>query len=494
MTKSEQENSKSDPVIVWFRDDLRISDNPALIQALKSGQPVLAVYILEDDDEEIRTPGAAQKWFLHHALASLRSNLNKAGCELYFFKGSSCDIIRELVSKNDICKVVWNRRYGGREVGVDTSLKTELGENGVGVESFLGNLLHEPYATKTTSDGPYKVYSPFWRALESKGEPRQPHSVPEQINGAKTPEGPTPVTLGDLKLLPTNPNWAEGWEVIWNPGETGASEALEDFIDEGLAGYKGGRDFPARSHCSRLSPFLRFGCISPYQIWHAIRSAETSSNLNASDCEKFLKELAWREFSYHLLFHFPDIGWKNIQDKFDAFPWRSDGGDDLERWKRGQTGYPIVDAGMRELWQTGYMHNRIRMVVGSFLVKHLLIHWHQGERWFWDTLVDGDPANNTASWQWIAGSGADAAPYFRVFNPMLQGEKFDPDGTYVRRYVPEIADLPDKHIHAPFDAPAEILEKCGIKLGETYPHPIVDHKAARNRALSAFDEIKKADA
>lgn len=490
MSSNNLESSET-AALVWFRDDLRVADNPALDAAITTGKPILAVYILDETTEGLRAFGGAQKWFLHYALQSLETKLDQLSINLIYLTGSSKDLVQKVVKENNVSEVFWNRRYGKPEIDIDGDIKESLKAQGVSAKSFLANTLHEPFNTKTGSGGPFRVYSPFWRAFEAQGEPRPPLAAPHQATGAKNTNITGKLSLDELALLPTKPNWAAGWEAIWDANEDGAHKALEKFIDGGLTGYKDGRDFPAKNHFSKLSPFLRFGMISPYQIWQSVRIAEEAENLNAKDCLKFLKELGWREFSYHLLFHFPDIGWKNFQEKFDDFPWRTDAEEHFDRWKTGQTGYPIVDAGMRELWQTGFMHNRIRMVVGSFLVKHLLIDWRKGEEWFWDTLVDGDPANNTASWQWIAGSGADAAPYFRVFNPMLQGQKFDGNGDYVRKFVPEISALPNKYLHAPWEAPQDILANAGVTLGKTYPHPIVDHSAARDRALAAFSSLKK---
>ncbi len=486
-----QSISSQKATVVWFRDDLRIADHPAFFHAAKSGEPIMALYILDEKSDGLRPLGSAQKWFLYHALKSLDESLGKIGGCLHLRSGKSREIIREIINNENIGAVHWNRRCGKAELEIDAGLKAELQSVGVVVNSFQGNLLHEPYTTKTGSGGPYRVYSPFWRSLIASGEPRAPFPAPEEIISYNPRNAALP--LDALQLLPTSPDWAKGWSRIWNPSEKGAAERFDDFVANGIHGYKEGRDFPDRDNISRLSPFLRFGLISPYQVWHGIRHHEAADTVSNTDSEKFLKELAWREFSYHLLFHFPDIGWKNFQERFDEFPWRADGHEHLEAWQRGMTGYPIIDAGMRELWQTGYMHNRVRMVVGSFLVKHLLIDWRQGEKWFWDTLVDGDPANNPASWQWIAGCGADAAPYFRVFNPMLQGNKFDSDGEYVRKYVPELSKLPNQFIHAPFDVQPEILKQYGVTLGKTYPHPIVDHTRGRDRALEAFKELKKAD-
>ncbi|MCB1450549.1 MAG: deoxyribodipyrimidine photo-lyase [Nitratireductor sp.] len=478
-------NDAQKPVLVWFREDLRIADNPALFKAAETGAPMVAVFILDEESTGVRPFGSAQKWMLHHALTGLAKSLQDLGGSLLVRRGASEPILRDIIAETGADRIFWNRRYGPGEIAVDAKLKAEFGDSGVAAHSFLGALLHEPSRVKTGNGDPFRVYSPFWRALERMGEPRLPLPVPEEI--AFLDNRPKGMEIVELGLLPVKPDWAKGLRDTWPNGEAGAHEMLAKFLDHGIHGYADGRDMPAAENVSRLSPYLRFGMISPYQIWHAAKAAEA----NARDREKFLKEVGWREFAYHLLFNFPDIGWRNFSERFDVFPWKEQS-PDLKAWQRGMTGYPIVDAGMRELWHTGYMHNRVRMVAASLLVKHLLIHWKAGEEWFWDTLVDGDPANNPASWQWVAGSGADAAPYFRVFNPILQGRKFDPDGEYTRKWVPEIAALPDKYLHCPWEAPAETLLNCGIRLGKSYPMPIIDHDKARIRALDAFETLKKA--
>jgi deoxyribodipyrimidine photo-lyase len=382
--------------------------------------------------------------------------------------------------------VFWNRRYFPAAMDVDAGLKENLRARGMLAESFSGHLLHYPPAIRTSTGGPFRVYSPFWRALEPNIQREPPIPAPTTVNAySGTVSGES---LDDWGFLPTKPDWAGGMRTEWRPGEAGAHQRLEDFIDGALSGYADARDIPGEVTTSRLSPHLAHGEITPRQIWDALSRAQADSNQD--DIVKFRKEVAWREFAYHILYHNPDLDTANYNKNFDHFPWAFSQ-DGFVRWKTGQTGYPIVDAGMRELWQTGWMHNRVRMVAASFLVKHLLIDWRRGEEWFWDTLVDADPANNPASWQWVAGSGADAAPYFRVFNPVLQGKKFDPDGRYVRRFVPELSELPDQYLHCPWEAPCSVLQDSGVKLGVTYPAPIVDHTVARQRALSAFNEIRE---
>ena len=347
-------------------------------------------------------------------------------------------------------------------------------------------MIYEPWEIATGSGSPYKVYTPFWKSIQAKGFP-----APVQKPDYKLADiGHAGLELDDLKLLPGNPDWASGWQDMWTPGEQGAADRLEDFLDEGIRGYGTLRNRPDLPNVSRLSPHLHFGEISPRQICaKSAFSAAVDARL-AEDVGKFQSEIAWRDFSNHLLFHFPEIPEKNWKRAFDAYPWR-DNDDDLRAWQKGMTGYPMVDAGMRELWNTGYMHNRIRMLVASFLVKHLRIHWRKGEAWFWDTLLDADLANNTASWQWVTGSGADAAPYFRIFSPISQGPRFDPNGDYVRKWCPELSNLPDQLIHAPFEADEKSLAAAGVQLGKTYPHPIVDHKVARQAALDGYEAVKQ---
>ncbi len=477
--------SQDRPCLLWVRDDLRVDDNPALVEAARSGRPVIALFVLDEVSPGLRALGGAQKWMLHHALHDLQISLDRLGAQLILRRGHSDTIVREVALQSDAAMVVWNRRHLPAGVAIDAALKRHFHEIGVDCRSRQGNLLHEPTQLTTGEGGPFKVYLPFWRAFERTGTPREPVPAPVALAGWRGDIASE--TLDGLALLPTKPDWAAGLRECWEGGETGATQRLQTFIDEGLHGYADGRDFPARPHVSRLSPDLRFGTLSPFRIWHAAANSQAP----VRDIEKFHKELVWREFSAHLLFHFPTLPTRNFSSRFDDFPWRTDNAV-LRAWQKGQTGYPIVDAGVRELWHTGYMHNRVRMVVASFLVKHLLIDWREGEAWFWDTLVDGDPANNAASWQWVAGSGADAAPYFRVFNPVLQGRKFDPDGTYVRRWIPEIAGLPDRFVHSPWEASSEILIKAGVRLGNHYPLPIVDHDMARRRALDAFEQLRKA--
>ncbi len=471
----------------WFRDDLRLADNPALAAAVANG-PTLCLYILDEGGAR-RAPGGASRWWLSRSLASLGASLAERGAELVVMRGDPAEILPRVAAQAKVDLVTWNRRYEGATIALDTDLKTALTAAGHRVGTFNAALLNEPWQVTTKTGDPVKVFSPYWRAARAIGEPPAPGPAPARIVPLPLPAGLSAMAASpeDLALEPTTPDWAGGLREAWTPGEAGAATALTDFLCGPLDGYGEGRNRPDYVSTSRLSPHLRFGEIGPRQIWHATRSAVESGEAKAStsDAEKFLSEIGWREFSYHLLFYNPELATRNFNARFDAFPWRRDEAA-LKAWQRGATGYPIIDAGLRELWTTGWMHNRVRMIVASFLIKHLLIDWREGEAWFWDTLVDADPANNAASWQWVAGSGADAAPYFRIFNPVTQGLKFDPDGLYVRRWVPEIAALPDALIHEPWKADAGALRRAGVALGGSYPRPIVDLDAGRERALAAL--------
>ncbi|MBX3539777.1 MAG: deoxyribodipyrimidine photo-lyase [Chelatococcus sp.] len=485
-------SSKKPPALLWFRNDLRLADNPALRKALDTGGPVIALYILEEGLDAPRPPGGAARWWLHHSLAALAAAIADKGGRLILRRGPARDVLTDVCVKAGVATVFWNRRYEPTAVAVDTAIKAALTAFGIEVSSLQANLLAEPFALKNKSGSPFKVYTPFAKALRAMGPPRAPLPAPPAL-----PHGPGEIAsdrLEDWGLLPGHqpnpePDWAAGLRDAWSPGEAGAIARLSDFIDESLRGYAEGRDFPARSHVSGLSPHLRSGEISPFQIWHATAHALEAGTVPGRDIEKFLSELIWREFCASLAFHQPDIASRPLDAAFNAMPWRRDAKGEAA-WRRGQTGYPLVDAGMRQLWHEGIVHNRVRMVIASFLIKHLGIDWRRGEEWLWDTLVDADAASNPANWQWVAGCGADAAPYVRVFNPTLQGERFDARGAYVRRWVPELADLPDTWLHKPWAAPAAVLEKAGVVLGESYPRPIVDHDAARRRALDAYEHVR----
>ena len=480
-------SDKKKTALLWFREDLRIAENAALSAASKYSA-VVPVFI-RTTQTKMRSNGAARDWWLHKSLEGLSKSLDELGAPLILTTGDPYVVLGELAKKCHTETILWNRRYGGAAAELDEELADRLTDDGFDVQTFPGALLHDPAAIKTGSGKFYKVFTPFWKAVESDLE--LPDSIPQPEKLSSPSNTPKSEKLSEWNLLPSEPDWAGGLRDTWTPGEAGAHERLKSFLDGGITGYASGRDRPDGENTSRLSPHLAAGEITPVQIFRALDNASGKGSGSNEDQAVFRKEIGWREFSHHLLVHSPKIDSENFDDRFDDFPW-NDAGDDLGAWQKGMTGYPIVDAGMRELWQTGWMHNRVRMIVASFLTKHLLIHWKKGEDWFWDTLVDADSASNPSNWQWVAGSGADAAPYFRIFNPIIQGEKFDPDGIYVREYVPEIAALPDKYIHHPWDAPNDVLEDAGITLGETYPKPIVDHKEARGRALSAFDTIKEA--
>ncbi len=473
------------PALAWFRQDLRLNDNPALSAAVQSGAPVIPVYILDDDNAGPWKMGGASRWWLHHSLNSLQESL--AG-NLSCYHGDARLIIPALIKESGVKTIYWNRCYEPWRIDRDKEIKLLLEENGIKVQSFNASLLYEPWTVQKNDGTPYRVFTPFFRrGCTAQGEPPVPRPAPEKITYAKRPAKAG--NISDLNLLPQKIRWDQKMESHWTIGEDAALTRLDDFLDQGLDGYKEDRNRPDRQqYVSRMSPHLHFGEISPRTIWHKIRQRMIADGVE-NDGDHYLSELGWREFSYSLLFFNPDLPTTPLQKRFEAFPWNKDD-NALLKWQRGQTGYPIVDAGMRELWETGYMHNRVRMIVGSFLVKHLLLHWSEGEKWFWDCLVDADLANNAASWQWIAGCGADAAPYFRIFNPMGQGEKFDPNGDYVRRFVPELAKLPNDLIHQPWEAPPLILKQAGVVLGKTYPHPIVNHKEARAKALEAFQATK----
>ncbi len=478
-------------MIVWFRDDLRLSDNPALEAAARSGAPVIPVYVDSSDGKTLWAPGGAARWWLHHSLQSLSRSLESCRSRLVLRSGPALAAVAELVRETGAGVIYWNRRYGAQEVAEDNEVKSVLSGTGVRVENYNASLLFAPWSIRNSSGNPFRVFTPFWRACRS--DPAQPH-LP-----LSRPAEPLPVPAawpGSLALeelaLESSADWAGGLRQTWKPGEAGARRHLEEFLQNGLSDYPRQRDLPAVSGTSRLSPHLRFGEISPRQIWHAARdtihAAGSARVREAGDA--FLRQLGWREFAYHLLFNYPESPDEPLHPEFLRFPWRKSTRE-LQAWQRGCTGYPLVDAGMRELRATGWMHNRVRMVTASFLTKDLMLPWLSGARWFWDTLVDADLANNTLGWQWTAGCGADAAPYFRVFNPASQGQRFDPEGHYIRRWIPELARLPAPWIFRPWEAPAALLAQAGVRIGKSYPRPIVDHAKARERALAAYYSLRK---
>lgn len=458
---------------MWFRQDLRLSDHPALTAAAAAGS-VIPLYILDDDTPGDWRMGGASRWWLHHSLSALMKDV-----PLLLRRGRAEDVLAQVVQESGASAVYFTRDYAPWSGVLEQRIKSDCEKKGVSCHRYGGFLLHEPESIRNGSGDYYKVYTPFSRACLARGEPRAAKPKPD-VGWAKHSLAGQQLT--DFKLLPRHPNWATGFDREWQPGEAGAKERLIAFLGDGLKGYADGRDRPDKSFTSRLSAHLHWGEISPYQVWQATRQAmEASGGVLDRDGEKFLKEVLWREFSHHLIHHNPDFPTTPFRREFAAFPWAQDDAA-LKRWQRGETGYPIVDAGMRELWATGIMHNRVRMIVASFLIKHLLLPWQEGERWFWDTLVDADIGANSASWQWVAGCGADAAPYFRIFNPILQGMKFDPDGAYVRRWVLELKDVPAEVIHKPWEMAVP---------PRGYPSPMVDHDKARARALAALATLKK---
>ena len=473
--------------IVWFRDDLRLSDHPALHAAVGTGSAVICLYVLDDTLALPARPlGRAARWWLAQSLRALEQSLDAIGAPMVLRRGPAAKIIAGLAQETGAESVFWNEI--AHEPCEEQANQVALSLKAIGVDSqrFPGDLLVTPARIRSKEGRGLRVFTPFWKRVQALGTPPEPLPMPKAFRPGLGIGGDK---LEDWHLEPARPDWAGGLRETWTPGEKSAQARLGTFLKTGLGGYSEDRDRPDRAGTSGLSPHLRFGEISPRQIWSAARFAADERPAVSGDVEKFLSELGWREFCRHLLFDVPDLAVRNLQPRFDAFPWqRNDKA--LTAWQRGRTGYPIVDAGMRELWQTGVMHNRVRMIAASFLVKHLLIDWREGEKWFWDTLVDADPGSNPANWQWVAGSGADAAPYFRVFNPTLQGEKFDPGGAYVRRWIPELARLSDAHVHQPWRAAPLDLAAAGVELGRDYPRPIIDHKIGRERALAAYARVR----
>lgn len=477
--------------ILWLRQDLRLADHGGLAAAVAAGGPIVPVYILDEEANGRWPPGGASRWWLHHSLGALGEAFVRHGSRLLLRRGSAVDILAALAVETGARAVHCTRGYEPAVVALEQAVRLRLERDGVALKRFGGSLLAEPDAIRTKAGEPYRVYTPFWRALAQGLALPRPWSPPTQL--AQPKHWPSSDSLAAWRLLPTKPDWAGGLGAAWRPGEAGAQARLRAFVEDGLAGYAETRNRPDLPGTSRLSPYLHFGELSPAACWRAAVLARETGKARDPHVETFLKELVWREFSYHLLFNWPTLPETPFRPEFARFPWSQQGAArsaDLEAWRRGRTGYPIVDAGMRELWASGWMHNRVRMIAASFLVKDLRIPWQDGEAWFWDTLVDADLAANAASWQWVAGSGADAAPYFRIFNPVSQGAKFDPAGDYVRRWVPELARLPVGAIHAPWQADAMTLRAAGVALGRDYPLPIVDHAQARAAALAAFASLK----
>ncbi|MCF8462994.1 MAG: DNA photolyase family protein [Rickettsiaceae bacterium] len=465
-------------ILVWFRQDLRLIDNPALYYAASAGE-VVPIYIIDENENK----GAASNCWLYHSLESLNKSLQD---KLNIFHANPLEIIQKLIQDYKITAVYWNRCYEPDSIARDSEIKNYLQEIGIECKTFNASLLWEPWNVLKDDKTSYKVFTPYYRnGCLRKESPRQPLPKPDNLILA---DNKYQYDLSALQKF-SSKNWSLKIMQHWEVGEEKAQQKLYDFIDNGLDNYKEGRNFPHLKNTSSLSPYLHFGEISPNIMWHAVKMAEESRGIDNKDVDHFLSELGWREFSYYLLYHFPHLPKQNFQSKFDNFPWEHNEAL-FDAWKRGGTGYPMVDAGMRQLWQTGYMHNRVRMIVGSFLVKNLLIDWRKGQDWFWDCLVDADLASNSAGWQWIAGSGADAAPYFRIFNPVTQGEKFDANGDYTRHFIPELANLPKEYLFNPYKAPDHILIQAGIKLGETYPKPIISIDGSRERALLAYKNLQ----
>ncbi len=475
--------------LLWFRLDLRLTDNPALEAARQRGGPVVPVFVWAPEEEGDWPPGGASRWWLHRSLAALAGDLETRGARLLIRRGPSLASLRQLARETGADAVYWNRRYEPALIARDTAVKEALRADGLRAESFNSALLFEPWTVTNQTGKPFQVFTPFWRHCLAREDPPAPTPAPRRLPGPA--RAPRSEPLAALELEPTI-DWASGLRAAWQPGEAGAAANLRRFLDHAFEQYGEDRNRPDRPGTSRLSPHLHFGEIGPRQVWQALKrhAAQRGWPVTRWRNTQFLAEIGWREFAYHLLYHFPHTPTRPLRAEFARFPWRKEAAW-LRAWQRGRTGYPIVDAGMRELWATGWMHNRVRMITASFLVKDLLVDWCAGARWFWDTLVDADLASNTLGWQWTAGCGADAAPYFRIFNPVTQGQKFDPQGDYVRRWVPELARLPTEWIHRPWEAPDEVLRAGGVELGRTYPRPIVSHAIAREVALEALAKIKK---
>lgn len=453
---------------------------------MAGGSPVIPVFILDDSRGVQWQLGSASQWWLHHSLETLSASLEKLGSRLILRRGAPDDVLAELAKETNAGAVHWTRCYEPAARALDDTVQTVLKTQNVSCKRFAGSLIFEPEEIATGSGTPYKVFTPFWRACLAKANGVKTLQVPKSLPSPKN--WPKSETLNDWTLRPTKPEWSTGFAKLWTPGEAGAHDKLKTFLDGPVTSYATDRDRPDRAGTSQLSPHLHFGEISPRQVWSATRHAAARSG-DENGAAKFLAEIGWREFSHHLLYHWPTLPEAPFRPEYSEFPWDRNAAN-LKAWQSGQTGYPIVDAGMRQLWQTGWMHNRVRMIVASFLIKHLRQPWQDGETWFWDTLVDANLASNAAGWQWVAGSGADASPYFRIFNPITQGKKFDPDGAYVREFVPELSEMPNKFIHDPWMADQITLRAAGVLLGETYPEPIVDHAAARARALEGYAQVK----
>ena len=476
------------PVIVWFRDDLRLSDHVALSEAAQTGAALICLYVLDETSKGVRPLGGASRWWLAQSLRAMQARLSEMKQGLVLRRGAAADVITALAKEANADAVFWLHSDIAEQAAIESDLAQRLDGIGIAANSLPSDLLAKPSSIRNKDGRGLRVFTPFWKRVLATGDPGQPLTAPKQL---PPPYAVASDDLATWHLEPTHPDWAGGLRDTWTPGELSAQARIKEFLAHDINGYATLRDRPDNDVTSRLSPHLRFGEISPRQVWYAANFVAAKKPALNKDIGKFISELGWREFSRHLLHDLPDLAQRNLQPSFDAFPWKRDK-KAFRAWQKGLTGYPIVDAGMRQLWHTGIMHNRVRMVVASFLVKHLLIDWREGEKWFWDTLVDADPGSNPASWQWVAGSGADAAPYFRVFNPILQGLKFDPDGAYVSKWVPELKALPPELIHKPWEATPMELKEAGVTLGKTYPEPIVEHAMARERALAAYKTTRAA--
>lgn len=477
----------SAPSIVWFREDLRLADNPALASAASRGQPVIPIYVWPSQRSKSAL-GESSRWWLFYSLQKLADQLQSMGSRLTIRSGDPATVISELVETTGASAFYFNRRYDPEGIREQQRMRKHLGVRGISIHDFNATLLFEPDLVKTRAGSPFKVFTPFWNACLAAPTPSPPLPAPDFLPSPKRwPSRENAKTL----FLQSDPHFSDHLKTHWTPGAEPANGTLEAFLSDGVESYTKERDRPDHSGTSSLSPHLRFGEIGPRQIWHSVLNRQTrvKSTDFADNAFAFLRQLGWREFSHHLLYHFPSTPTEPLRSEFAKFPWRKES-TLFTKWKDGRTGYPIVDAGMRQLLSTGWMHNRVRMVVASFLVKDLLIPWQLGARWFWEKLVDADLANNTLGWQWVAGCGADASPFFRIFNPRLQGEKFDPEGVYVRRWIPELKHLPDRWIHHPSEAPESVLNEANVALGTSYPKPIVDHSIARQVALMAYDQLK----
>jgi deoxyribodipyrimidine photo-lyase len=449
---------------------------------------VVALYVHAPEEDGEWAPGGASRWWLHHSLGRLDDSLRARGGRLTLRRGGSLEALFTVARETGADRVYWNRLYEPARVAHDTRIKAALREAGLQCESFNAALLHEPWEVRTGQGDPYRVFTPFWRTCAARLD-ALPKPLPAPRRVVASPAPIASIALDALDLLPRT-RWDAGLHAAWTPGEDGALARLECFAEGAIGAYGEGRNRPDRPETSRLSPYLHFGEVGPRQCLAAARNAIAERPAAQASADSFVRELGWREFAHHLLHHFPHTPTTSLDTRFAAFPWEPNDAW-VDAWQRGRTGYPIVDAGMQELWQTGWMHNRVRMIAASLLTKNLRQPWLKGAQWFWDTLVDADLANNTLGWQWTAGCGADAAPYFRVFNPMLQTERFDPERAYLRRWLPELARLPDRWIHCPWEAPAAVLAQAGVELGRNYPRPIVDFRDSRAAALAAYGSIRQ---